>query len=114
MPTVAGACLDRKAHMIQPSYLDASTGDPKEAICKKFGLKPWSAFILRMEWIGFFDDRPLPLEEASPRDVVSLLFAEKLTISPDERDMIPRIPEDYIPTLGKIPEKRQIYSFVQE
>jgi saccharopine dehydrogenase (NADP+, L-glutamate forming) len=65
-----------------------SSGDPKKAICKKFGVKPWSAFILRMEWIGFFDDRPLPFDEASPRDVVSLLFAEKLTISPEERDMI--------------------------
>jgi saccharopine dehydrogenase (NADP+, L-glutamate forming) len=65
-----------------------SSGDPKEAICKRFGLKPWSAFILKMEWIGFFDDRPLPSDEASPRDVVSLLFAEKLTISPEERDMI--------------------------
>jgi saccharopine dehydrogenase (NADP+, L-glutamate forming) len=63
-------------------------GDPKEALCRKLGLKPWSAFILRMEWIGFFDDRPLPSESLSARDVVSYLFAEKLTISPDERDMI--------------------------
>ena len=65
-----------------------SSGGPKEAICEKLGLKPWSAFILKMEWIGFFDDRPLPSDSMSPRDVVSSLFAEKLTISPEERDMI--------------------------
>jgi saccharopine dehydrogenase-like NADP-dependent oxidoreductase len=65
-----------------------ASGGAKEAFCGKFGLKPWSAFILRMEWLGFFDDRPVPFDQASPRDIVSFLFGEKLTISPEERDMI--------------------------
>ncbi|MDR1481234.1 MAG: saccharopine dehydrogenase NADP-binding domain-containing protein [Synergistaceae bacterium] len=65
-----------------------SDGDPKDAVCKKFGLKPWSAFILKMEWMGFFDDRPIALNEASPREIVSSLFAERLAMSPEERDLI--------------------------
>jgi 60 kDa SS-A/Ro ribonucleoprotein len=31
-----------------------------------------------------------------------------------EEAFYPEIPENYIPTLGEVPEKRQIYSFVQE
>jgi saccharopine dehydrogenase-like NADP-dependent oxidoreductase len=41
-----------------------------------------------MEWMGFFDDRPIASDEASPREIVSSLFAEKLAMSPKERDMI--------------------------
>lgn len=63
-------------------------GDAKKALCEKFGLNPWSAFIMRMEWIGFFADRPLPFEKASAREVVSLLFAEKLVFTPDEKDLV--------------------------
>jgi len=63
-------------------------GCAKEALCARFGLKPWSAFILRMEWLGFFDDVPLPFDSASARDVVSVLFAKKLVFAPDERDLV--------------------------
>lgn len=64
------------------------TGDAKKAFCERFGLRPWSAFIMRMEWIGFFKNEPLPFEKASARDVVSFLFAEKLVFLPDEKDMV--------------------------
>lgn len=64
------------------------TGNPKEALCKRFGLEPWSAFILRMEWLGFFEESVLPFESCSPRDVISLLFDKKLLFSPSERDMV--------------------------
>jgi saccharopine dehydrogenase-like NADP-dependent oxidoreductase len=68
--------------------LAGSDKDPEKALCKKFGLAPWSAFIMRMKWMGFFDDRPLPSGAMSPRDVVAALFAEKLTMSPEDKDMI--------------------------
>lgn len=64
------------------------SGDVKMALCEQFSLEPWSAFIMRMEWIGLFDDKPLPFEKASARDVVSFLFAEKLIFTPEERDMV--------------------------
>lgn len=65
-----------------------ASGDPKGAFCRRLGLKPWSAFILRMEWLGFFDDRPIPFDRGSARDVVSLLFSEKLVFAPQERDLV--------------------------
>ncbi|MDR3254571.1 MAG: saccharopine dehydrogenase NADP-binding domain-containing protein [Synergistaceae bacterium] len=65
-----------------------ASANPKEALCRKFGLKPWSAFIMRMEWLGFFDDRPLPFDKTSAREIVSFLFAEKLLFTPEERDLV--------------------------
>ena len=62
--------------------------DPQKALCDALKLKPWSAFILRMAWLGFFDDRPLPFSKGSPRDVVSVLFGEKLIFKPEEKDLV--------------------------
>jgi len=70
------------------SMLAGSSGDPQKAFCGLLGLAPWSAFIMRMEWLGFFDDRPLPFDRGSARDAVSFLFAEKLVFSPEERDLV--------------------------
>jgi saccharopine dehydrogenase-like NADP-dependent oxidoreductase len=67
--------------------------DAKAALCEKFGLEPWSAFILKMEWLGFFSDRPLPFSRGSARDVVAVLFDEKLTLGPDEKDLVVLIDE---------------------
>lgn len=60
----------------------------KEAICTRFGVKEWSSFVLKMEWLGFFDDRKLPFERGSARDVVSCLFSEKLNFGPEEKDLV--------------------------
>lgn len=62
--------------------------DAKEALCKVLNLKPWSTFILRMDWLGFFEDRPVPFEKGSARDIVSWLFGEKLVFLPEEKDLV--------------------------
>ena len=64
------------------------SGNPEEALCRRFGLEHWSAFILRMGWLGFFDEKLLPFESGSARDVVSLLFGEKLIFTPEEKDLV--------------------------
>lgn len=95
------------------SFADFTAGligkqqSPKVALCEALGLKAWSAFVMRMEWLGFFDERPLPFEDASPRDVVSALFAEKLFFTEGERDLV--ILCDEIKVIAK-DGKRQIYS----
>ncbi len=61
---------------------------PEAATCARFGLRPWSAFVQRMRWLGFFDERPLPFERASARDVVAFLFDEKLVFAPEEKDLV--------------------------
>ncbi|WP_279008425.1 saccharopine dehydrogenase C-terminal domain-containing protein [Synergistes jonesii] len=62
--------------------------EAKEAMMRRFNLNPWSAFIMRMEWLGFFEDKALPFDAGSPRDVVSHLFAEKLNFTEKERDIV--------------------------
>ena len=62
--------------------------DPAEALCMRFGLQPWNTFIQRMEWLGLYDEKPLPFDRASARDVVTLLFDEKLVFAPGERDLV--------------------------
>ncbi len=42
----------------------------------------------RYEWLGLFEDRPIPLEKSTALDVVCTLFEEKLQYTPGERDML--------------------------
>jgi saccharopine dehydrogenase-like NADP-dependent oxidoreductase len=43
---------------------------------------------MRLKWLGYLDDRPLPTGVACSRDVVRALFGEKLFFEPSERDLI--------------------------
>jgi saccharopine dehydrogenase-like NADP-dependent oxidoreductase len=62
--------------------------DASQALCARLGLKPSSAIIMRLKWLGYLDDRPLPTGVACSRDVVRALFGEKLFFEPSERDLI--------------------------
>ena len=66
----------------------AKSADPCQALCAKLGLKPSSAITLRLKWLGFFDDRPLPAGLGCSRDVVGVLYGEKLVYTPGEQDLI--------------------------
>jgi saccharopine dehydrogenase-like NADP-dependent oxidoreductase len=66
----------------------AKGADAEQALCARLGLKPSSAIIMRLKWLGFMDDRPLPAGLACSRDVVRGLFGEKLYFEPAERDLI--------------------------
>lgn len=68
--------------------LAGAKGDPKAALCRALGIKPWATFILRMQWMGFFDERAIPMSRGSARDVVTLLFGEKMVFTKEERDLI--------------------------
>ena len=74
-----------------PSWPGGAAPPPcrtEAALCAKLGLKPASAIFLRLKWLGFFDDRPLPASCACSRDVVRLLFGERLSYRPEERDLV--------------------------
>jgi saccharopine dehydrogenase-like NADP-dependent oxidoreductase len=66
----------------------ALSADPGQALCARLGLKPSSAIYMRLKWLGFFDDRPLPAGAACSRDVVGALYGKKLFFEPGERDLI--------------------------
>mgnify|MGYP001198119897 CR=1 FL=1 len=67
---------------------EADPAKAEEAACKKLGIERHSAIFERFAWLGLFDDRPLPIEKGSPRDVISFLFGEKLVYFKGERDLV--------------------------
>jgi saccharopine dehydrogenase-like NADP-dependent oxidoreductase len=67
---------------------ESNPAKAEEAVCRKLGIAPYSAVFERFAWLGLFDDRPLPLEKGSARDVISFLFGEKLVFTENERDLV--------------------------
>lgn len=52
------------------------------------GLKPYSAVIKRLEWLGLFGDEPLPNDKNNPLDYLNVLTLRKMSMNPHERDMV--------------------------
>lgn len=63
-------------------------GDVKHKVAFKLGLDVESHAIKAMEWLGLFDEKALPYEEASPFDVTSDLMIAKMQLENHERDMV--------------------------
>ncbi len=74
-------------------FMARSAGEPEgskveEAVCRKLGIRPSSAVYERFAWLGLFEDRPLPFEKGSARDIIAFLFDEKLVYAEGERDLV--------------------------
>ncbi len=52
------------------------------------GLKPYSATIKRMQWLGLFSEEPLPTDKNTPLDYLNILTLKKMILKDNERDMI--------------------------
>jgi len=81
----------------------AGHADTEAALCAKLGLHPASAIILRLKWLGFLEDRPVPASCGCSRDLVRFLFGERLFYTPQERDLIILMDEvvAFYPATGK-------------
>ncbi len=67
----------------------AQSGVDTRAAVAKFLKRDEAHNVLeRFEWLGLFDDRPIPLTKSTALDVVCTLFEEKLQYAPGERDML--------------------------
>jgi saccharopine dehydrogenase-like NADP-dependent oxidoreductase len=62
--------------------------DLTSALCNILNIPPYSAIFLRLQWLGLLDEKPLPLAEGSPRDIISHLYDKKFVFAPEERDFI--------------------------
>ncbi len=65
---------------------------PKESLILTtalyLGLKPYSAIIKRLEWLGLFGDEPLPKDKNNPLDYLNVLTLQKMSMGAHERDMV--------------------------
>jgi saccharopine dehydrogenase (NADP+, L-glutamate forming) len=52
------------------------------------GLKPYSAVIKRLEWLGLFGNEPLPKDKNNPLDYLNTLTLQKMSMGEHERDMV--------------------------
>jgi saccharopine dehydrogenase (NADP+, L-glutamate forming) len=52
------------------------------------GLKPYSAVIKRIEWLGLFGNEPLPKDKNTPLDYLNVLTLQKMSMGNHERDMV--------------------------
>ncbi len=59
-----------------------------KAVAASLGLEPGSAVMKRMEWLGLFEERPIPAGTGTALDALAALMVEKLRYEEGERDMI--------------------------
>lgn len=71
------------------SLVGADKGsDVKKAVAGFVGLTQDSDVLDRLEWLGLFDDKPLPVEKGSALDNLGAVMLDKLQYEEGERDMI--------------------------
>jgi saccharopine dehydrogenase (NADP+, L-glutamate forming)/spermidine synthase len=62
--------------------------DVRAGVAARLGLGADSPILARLDWLGLFEARPLPLPKASAFDNLAALMVEKLAYAAGERDMI--------------------------
>ncbi|HEC89663.1 MAG TPA: saccharopine dehydrogenase [Thermoplasmatales archaeon] len=70
-------------------YLIKSPSDNiVEDTARYLNLKTYSAVIKRLQWLGLFDEEPLPDDVDTPLDYLYKLATKKMMLGENERDMI--------------------------
>jgi len=60
----------------------------KSAIAEKYNLSKSSVVLKKMEWLGFFDETPVPIEKGAGIDVLTALMLDKMQYEEGERDLL--------------------------
>lgn len=61
---------------------------PREAVRRKLNLPAWSVTLRKLEWLGLFDDAPIPGGLGSPLEVIEDLMMKRMSYEEGERDMV--------------------------
>ncbi|MFP4589120.1 MAG: saccharopine dehydrogenase C-terminal domain-containing protein [Candidatus Acetothermia bacterium] len=57
-------------------------------VINHLGLDDYSTVLKTLEWLGLFEENPIPLEQGSPMDALAETMEEKLLQGEGERDMV--------------------------
>ncbi|MBN1326437.1 MAG: saccharopine dehydrogenase NADP-binding domain-containing protein [Candidatus Cloacimonetes bacterium] len=60
----------------------------RELLQEKFNLSEASVVLKKFDWLGFFDETPMPITEGGAIDVLTALMLEKMSYEKGERDLI--------------------------
>jgi saccharopine dehydrogenase (NADP+, L-glutamate forming) len=62
--------------------------DARAAVASRLGLGTGSPIMSRLEWLGLFDETPLPASKGSALDNLTALMIDRLRYEEGERDMV--------------------------
>ncbi len=74
---------DMTAHLIGVSPVGLA-----ESVASKLGLPSYAAAVKRLEWLGLFSDEALPAGASDPLTYLNVLMLRKLSMQPNDRDMV--------------------------
>jgi len=60
----------------------------EEKLCFNLGIDTQSETFKKLEWLGIFEDKKVPISEGSPAQVMQAIMEEKMSLDPDDKDMI--------------------------
>jgi len=60
----------------------------QSAIAGKYNLSNSSVILKKMEWLGFFDETPVPIQKGAGIDVLTALMLDKMSYEEGERDLL--------------------------
>ncbi len=89
--------LTRK--LIEPS----PSKDLIDNAAKFLQLKPYSAVIKRLSWLGLFGEEPLPESKNNPLDYLNALTLKKMSMEKGDRDMVVMLHE----FIAEFPDKKE-------
>lgn len=60
----------------------------EDKLCKNLGFSRDSEIFKKLEWLGIFEDKKVPINEGSPAQVMQAIMEEKMSLEPQDKDMI--------------------------
>jgi saccharopine dehydrogenase-like NADP-dependent oxidoreductase len=60
----------------------------KTALMEKYNLPEHSVILKKFEWLGFFDDTPIPIQKGGAVDVLTAIMLDKMSYEKGERDLL--------------------------
>lgn len=60
----------------------------KMLLMEKYNLPKESVILKKFEWLGFFDDTPIPIEKGGAVDVLTAIMLDKMSYEKGERDLL--------------------------
>ncbi|MCP4458433.1 MAG: saccharopine dehydrogenase [Cytophagales bacterium] len=70
------------------SLVGAEVSNVRLAVADKLNLKMTSDIVKQLQWLGLFDNRPIPFSKGTNSDVLLGLMQEKMVYKDHEKDMI--------------------------
>lgn len=60
----------------------------KNSVARFLDVAPSSTVMMKLEWLGLFDEKPVALANGSLRDLITAVYGDKLVFGPDEKDIV--------------------------